>query len=51
MGTEAHLWIMTAPNVAMVDSPFNPFPPQTAEAVIEVAGCGVCHTDLGYFLR
>jgi 6-hydroxycyclohex-1-ene-1-carbonyl-CoA dehydrogenase len=23
--------------------------PQAGEAVVEVAGCGVCHTDLGYF--
>lgn len=51
MGAEAHLWMMTAPNTAMVDSPFNPFPPQAAEVVIENAGCGVCHTGLGYFLR
>jgi len=49
MSTEAHRWMMTAPNVAMVDSPFNPFPPQAGEVVVEVAGCGVCHTDLGYF--
>ena len=48
MGKEAHRWMMTAPNVAMVDTPFNPFPPQPAEVVVEVAGCGVCHTDLGY---
>ena len=49
MSTEAHRWMMTAPNVAMVDSSFNPFPPQAGEVVVEVAGCGVCHTDLGYF--
>ena len=26
-----------------------PVPAATAEVVIEIAGCGVCHTDLGYF--
>ena len=27
-----------------------PVPPlQSGEALVEVAGCGVCHTDLGYF--
>ncbi|MBI5911848.1 MAG: alcohol dehydrogenase catalytic domain-containing protein [Betaproteobacteria bacterium] len=49
MSKDAHGWMMTAPNAAMVDSSFNSFPAQAAEVVIEVAGCGVCHTDLGYF--
>jgi 6-hydroxycyclohex-1-ene-1-carbonyl-CoA dehydrogenase len=49
MSKEAHRWMMTAPNVPMVESAFNPFPPQSGEVVVEVAGCGVCHTDLGYF--
>ena len=49
MNKGAHGWMMTSPNVAMVDSPFNPFPAQAGEVVIEVAGCGVCHTDLRYF--
>jgi len=49
MSTQAHRWMMTAPNTPMVDSAFDPFPPQPAEVVVEVAGCGVCHTDLGYF--
>jgi 6-hydroxycyclohex-1-ene-1-carbonyl-CoA dehydrogenase len=41
--------MMTAPKVPMVESAFDPFPPKPGEVVIEVAGCGVCHTDLGYF--
>ena len=49
MSTNARRWMMTAPKVAMVESGFDPFPPQPAEVVVEVAGCGVCHTDLGYF--
>ena len=49
MSTLAQRWMMTAPKVAMVESAFDPFPPAPGEVVIEVAGCGVCHTDLGYF--
>jgi 6-hydroxycyclohex-1-ene-1-carbonyl-CoA dehydrogenase len=49
MSTKAHRWMMTAPNVAMVESAFDPFPPPAGEVVVEIAGCGVCHTDLGYF--
>jgi len=41
-------WLMTAPNTPMVRESFAPTP-GAGEAVIEVAGCGVCHTDLGYF--
>ena len=49
MNKSAHRWMMTAPKTAMVDTPFDAFPPQAGEVVVEVAGCGVCHTDLGYF--
>ncbi len=48
MRKDAHGWIMAAPNVTMVDSPFNPFLAQAEDVVIEAAGCGVCNTDLGY---
>ncbi len=41
-------WMMTAPKAPMVREAFDPVP-QPGEAVVEVAGCGVCHTDLGYF--
>jgi 6-hydroxycyclohex-1-ene-1-carbonyl-CoA dehydrogenase len=33
----------------MVKGEFEPFPPGAGEVVVEVAGCGVCHTDLGYY--
>lgn len=49
MSTSAHRWLMTAVGQPMVKESFNPFPPGAGEVVIEVAGCGVCHTDLGYF--
>jgi 6-hydroxycyclohex-1-ene-1-carbonyl-CoA dehydrogenase len=33
----------------MVKQEFDPFPPASGEVVVEVAGCGVCHTDIGYY--
>ena len=38
-----------AANAPMVRSQFEPFPPPPGEVVVQIAGCGVCHTDLGYF--
>lgn len=48
MRIDAHRWLMTAPSMAMVRSDFVA-EAQDGEVVVEVAGCGVCHTDLGYF--
>jgi 6-hydroxycyclohex-1-ene-1-carbonyl-CoA dehydrogenase len=28
---------------------FDPFPAAEGEVVVEVSGCGLCHTDLGYY--
>src|SRR6266498_1068327 len=47
MSIEAHRWLMTAPQAAMVRESFQAAP-QNGEVVIAIAGCGVCHTDLGY---
>lgn len=44
----AHRWLMNAVNQPMEKADFDPFPPAAGEVVIEIAGCGVCHTDLGY---
>ncbi len=44
-----HRWLMTAAGQPMVKAGFDPFPPSDVEVVIEVAGCGVCHTDLGFY--
>jgi 6-hydroxycyclohex-1-ene-1-carbonyl-CoA dehydrogenase len=47
--TQALRWVMTAkdrPLVAMACEQLSPGPD---EVLIEIAGCGVCHTDLGYF--
>jgi len=48
MAIAGYRWLMTAPKAPMVREQFNPLP-GPGEAVVEVAGCGVCHTDLGYF--
>jgi len=47
-GIAAHRWMMTAVKQPMVCEAFNATPGQ-GEVVVAVAGCGVCHTDLGYF--
>jgi len=48
MSIEAHRWLMTAPKTPMVRTAFQAAP-QAGEVVVAIAGCGVCHTDLGYF--
>jgi len=45
----AQRWMMTAPRTPLVASSFDPGRPGPDEVVVEVAGCGVCHTDLGYY--
>lgn len=42
-------WAMTAMGEPMAKDNFDPYPPGAGEVVVEVAGCGVCHTDLGYY--
>lgn len=44
-----HRWLMTAAGQPMTKAGFDPFPPSEGEVVVEVAGCGVCHTDLGFY--
>lgn len=48
MSIDAHRWLMTAPKTPMVRTAFQAAP-QAGEVVVAIAGCGVCHTDLGYF--
>ncbi len=49
MPLAAHRWMMTAAKAPMQRSAFNLPPPGPGEVVIAIAGCGVCHTDLGYY--
>ena len=48
MSIDASRWLMTAPGTPMVRSSFVAAP-LAGEVVVAIAGCGVCHTDLGYF--
>ena len=47
MSIDGHRWLMTAVNAPLERAAFRPEPGPT-EVVVAVAGCGVCHTDLGY---
>src|SRR5579859_7533436 len=44
----AQRWLMTAPKAPLVLAAFDAAP-GTGEVAVGVAGCGVCHTDLGYY--
>ena len=45
----AQRWLMTAQGDPLQLEEFDPQTPGTGEVVVEIAGCGVCHTDLGYY--
>jgi 6-hydroxycyclohex-1-ene-1-carbonyl-CoA dehydrogenase len=44
----AKRWLMTGVDEPLCAETFQP-EPDAGEVVVEVAGCGVCHTDLGYY--
>src|SRR4249920_523303 len=48
MSIEARRWLMTAVKAPLERATFAA-DPGAGEVVVAVAGCGVCHTDLGYF--
>lgn len=48
MTVTAHRWMMTAVGKPLVRESFEASPPGPGDTLIEIAGCGVCHTDLGY---
>jgi 6-hydroxycyclohex-1-ene-1-carbonyl-CoA dehydrogenase len=47
MTIPARRWLMTAPNAALERAEFDA-QPGPGEVAVAIAGCGVCHTDLGY---
>ncbi len=49
MTAPAHRWQMTEVGTPMTRTGLDGADPGPGEVVVEVAGCGVCHTDLGYF--
>jgi 6-hydroxycyclohex-1-ene-1-carbonyl-CoA dehydrogenase len=42
-------WMMTAAGKPFVPTEFDIGSPGPDEVLVEIAGCGVCHTDLGYY--
>jgi len=46
---EAVQWMMTAKGAPLVQVKMATPAPGPDEVVVEIAGCGVCHTDLGYY--
>lgn len=48
MTVSAYRWMMSAPGAPMEKQEFTATP-GGGEVVVEIAGCGVCHTDLGYY--
>ena len=48
MPIAAHRWLMTAPGAPLARAAFDATP-GPGEVAVAVAGCGVCHTDLGYY--
>ena len=42
-------WMMTGAGKPLVPMEFDIAKPDPDEVVVEIAGCGVCHTDLGYY--
>lgn len=49
MSVTARQWRMEAVGQPMVETEVELPSPAADEVVVEIAGCGVCHTDLGYF--
>jgi len=45
----AYRWVMEESGKPLVRTGFVPDEPDAKEVVVEVAGCGVCHTDLGFY--
>ena len=48
MAIEGLAYVLTAPGRALVAERRTWPSPAEGEALVEVIGCGLCHTDLGY---
>ena len=49
MSTKPYRWMRVEPGRPMVRTEFELGELAADQVVVEVAGCGVCHTDLGYY--
>ena len=45
----AHRWVMKSVGQPMAMEPVPAVPLEAGEVRVQVAGCGVCHTDLGFY--
>jgi len=45
----AHRWVIEDSGRPLARVEFEPDEPDANEVIVEVAGCGVCHTDLGFY--
>ncbi|HHL22344.1 MAG TPA: 6-hydroxycyclohex-1-ene-1-carbonyl-CoA dehydrogenase, partial [Aliiroseovarius sp.] len=45
----ARRWQMVSGDAPLALDRFEPAPPGPGEVVVKIAGCGVCHTDLGFY--
>jgi 6-hydroxycyclohex-1-ene-1-carbonyl-CoA dehydrogenase len=46
--TTPHRWLMRGVGEPLTSEPMQLADPGEGEVLVEIAGCGVCHTDLGY---
>lgn len=46
--SSTYRWLMTAVGQPMIRETFEPRQPGPGEVLVKIAGCGVCHTDLGF---
>ncbi|MFQ5670030.1 MAG: 6-hydroxycyclohex-1-ene-1-carbonyl-CoA dehydrogenase [Acidobacteriota bacterium] len=51
MSLKATAWQMVDPAAPLVRKSWQPAPPGAGEALIRVAGCGVCHTDVSFLFE
>ena len=49
MAAEPVRWMMTGQGKPLVAAKFDTLVPRPHEVLVEIAGCGVCHTDLGFY--
>ena len=49
MKREPVRWMMTGKGQPFVEMKCDNLSPGPNEVLVEIAGCGVCHTDLGYY--
>ena len=45
----AQRWVMASSDAPLRNETFVPALPKADEVIVKIAGCGVCHTDLGFY--